>query len=394
MKRLLTAIITAVILLVFVPKTEAAGDIQGNYFEIEIKTLNKKGIMEGYGNGNFKPNQDVTRAEFAKLIVESLELSIEDLNTESIKQLTDVNLGEWYYPYVQRAVQEGILNGYPDNTFGPNKKISRQEMAAMINRALQKKSIPVTTVQLSFSDLHMINQGVFLADVKNVVSLGIMNGNTDNTFKPRTSTTRGQVAAVLTRMLTVIDETYLQQNAKQRIVVKSTSQTTASVQLQQLEGNQWVNKSGTMNALVGKNGFGKRVEGDGKTPVGTYRLGTAFGWGESLGNLNYPFRKATNTDYWIDDIASPDYNQWISYSGNPKNRWNSYENMNHQLYKYGVVIRYNEDPIVSGKGSAIFLHIKTSTTKYTLGCVALEEKDIINVIKWLREDMNPIITIK
>lgn len=394
MKRLLTAIITAVILLVFVPKTEAAGDIQGNYFEIEIKTLNKKGIMEGYGNGYFKPNQDVTRAEFAKLIVESLELSTEGHVTESIKQLVDVKPEDWYYPYVQLAVQEGILNGYPDNTFGPNKKISRQEMAAMINRALQKKNIPITTVQLSFSDSHMINQEVFLEDVKSIVSLGIMNGNTDNTFKPRTSTTRGQVAAVLTRMLNVIDETYLQQYAKQRIVVKSTSQTTASVQLQQLEGNQWVNKSGAMNALVGKNGFGKRKEGDGKTPVGTFKLGTAFGWGEPLSNLNYPFRRATSNDYWVDDIGSAEYNQWVNFTGDPNVRWNSFERMTHSLYKYGVVIRYNEEPIVSGKGSAIFLHIKTSTTKHTLGCIALDEKDMTNVIKWLKEDMNPIITIK
>jgi L,D-peptidoglycan transpeptidase YkuD (ErfK/YbiS/YcfS/YnhG family) len=188
----------------------------------------------------------------------------------------------------------------------------------------------------------------------------------------------------------------LEKSAGQMIVVKASSKdkTKATLQRYEKKKGKWVKVSSSMQAIVGKKGVGKTKEGDALTPKGTYLLGASFGWGTKPSRMSYPFRKATKQDYWVDSTKSIDYNKWIKYSGNPYRKWNSFERLTHPLYKYAVVIRYNDDPIINGAGSAIFLHMKTKTTRYTLGCVAISEKDLVKVIKWLKPNSKPIIKIE
>ena len=105
------------------------------------------------------------------------------------------------------------------------------------------------------------------------------------------------------------------------------------------------------------------------------------------------YKKATAYDYWIDDQASKDYNKWKTYKGNPNKKWKSFERMNHELYKYGAVIRYNMNPIVKGKGSAIFLHIWRGENSSTAGCTATSEKNVVSLLKWLDSKQNPQIVL-
>lgn len=145
------------------------------------------------------------------------------------------------------------------------------------------------------------------------------------------------------------------------------------------------------NGVVGKNGVsGKSCEGDYCTPKGIYNLGFAFGT-EYLQNLNIEYRIIKNNCYWIDDPESTLYNQWVE-SGNVS--WKSAEHLIDypSAYKYAVVINYNMSPIISGKGSAIFLHCMTGS--YTAGCVAIPEGDMFNIIKRLDSSKNPIIIIE
>lgn len=188
----------------------------------------------------------------------------------------------------------------------------------------------------------------------------------------------------------------LEKYAEQKIIVKGSknSKRAASVTTYEKRKGKWVKVHSSIEALVGKNGISKKTkEGDGKTPEGTYLLGKSFGWGNKP-NSTYPFRKVTKYDFWIDDVSSKDYNKWIYYKGNPLKRWKSFERLNHPLYKYAVIIRYNENPIIKGKGSAIFLHIKNKSTIYTAGCVSVEEKDLLKIVKWLDQKKKPIIVIK
>lgn len=220
----------------------------------------------------------------------------------------------------------------------------------------------------------------------------------DNLFIRRD--TKVKVVRIPSSIITIAQCTHelaqdLTQNASQKIVVTKQPATMykATLETWTKEAGRWIKKS-TTTAVIGKKGIGKTIEGDAKTPKGNYALGTAFGWGNKPISMKYPFKKATKIDYWVDDPSSKDYNKWITYKGNPANRWKSYERMNQRLYKYGVVIMYNQNPIISGRGSAIFLHQKNNDTVYTNGCIALNESEIVALLKWLDPNKKPIIEIK
>jgi len=188
----------------------------------------------------------------------------------------------------------------------------------------------------------------------------------------------------------------LEQAAGQMLLVKESShdKTKATLQRFRKQSGKWVKVSQSMSAVVGKEGVGKTRESDSLTPKGTYLLGKVFGWGTKPSGMTYPFLPVGKFDYWVDSTISKDYNKYVHYTGNPYQRWKSFERLTHPLYKYAVIIRYNDAPIINGAGSAIFLHIKNSSTRYTLGCVAISEKDLLTTIKWLNPKAYPIIKIE
>lgn len=140
-----------------------------------------------------------------------------------------------------------------------------------------------------------------------------------------------------------------------------------------------------VSGFIGKNGFGKSKEGDGKTPIGKYTIGTAFGQKGNPGT-KLPWRNITSDDVWVDDSKSSLYNSWQSKSAT-QGQWTSAENMNHPLYVYGFVINYNTAR-TPYKGSAIFFHTGSS---YTLGCVATSQSNVASILKWLDPAKNPVI---
>ena len=144
------------------------------------------------------------------------------------------------------------------------------------------------------------------------------------------------------------------------------------------------------NGIVGKNGVSANSrEGDYCTPKGIHSLGFAFGT-EPLDRLDIEYRLINGNCYWVDDTGSALYNQWVESSNIT---WKSAEHLIDypQAYKYSIVINYNMSPIVSGKGSAIFLHCMTGS--YTAGCVAVPERDMLSILKTLDTSKNPIIII-
>ncbi|MBF0490112.1 MAG: L,D-transpeptidase family protein [Candidatus Omnitrophica bacterium] len=169
----------------------------------------------------------------------------------------------------------------------------------------------------------------------------------------------------------------------------------AKVTAWQKIAGQWKVALGPMDAVVGRNGLaepGQKREGDGKTPSGVYDLGPAFGYDQKIDtHMNY--QPMTKDDIWVDDQNSKNYNRLITKRdlGDAK----SFEEMKRDddLYKAGLVIQYNTDPIVPGFGSAIFLHIWRGFDKPTSGCVALSEDNVLRILKWLNASDHPMITI-
>jgi L,D-peptidoglycan transpeptidase YkuD (ErfK/YbiS/YcfS/YnhG family) len=147
-----------------------------------------------------------------------------------------------------------------------------------------------------------------------------------------------------------------------------------------------------IDSTIGENGFalpGKKREGDGKTPSGVYPLEFAFGYYPEI-HTKMNYFQATEDDVWVDDVDSSDYNQLVKRG---RTNANSFEDMrrNDNLYKYGIVIGYNKDPVVKGYGSAIFFHVWRGEGKPTAGCVAMPEEDITTILGWLDPSKKPLV---
>jgi len=155
----------------------------------------------------------------------------------------------------------------------------------------------------------------------------------------------------------------------------------------------WEEKFDPTPGTVGRNGITsaeKKKEGDGCTPAGTYAVGPAFGYAESI-DTKLTYRRASENDFWVDDAESPDYNRWVV--GKPAAKSFELMKRHDDLYEIGAVIRYNNDPVVPGKGSAIFLHVWPGPGKPTAGCVAVDKEVLKKLLHWLNDESRPRIVI-
>ena len=170
--------------------------------------------------------------------------------------------------------------------------------------------------------------------------------------------------------------------------------TSPSVCAMERQNGVWTEVFVPMPAVIGRNGFAplhEKREGDGRTPSGLYRLGTVFGYAESV-ETRMPYRQALVNDLWVDDPGAPDYNRWVKLH---ETKAASYEKMKRDddQYKYGLVIEYNTHPVITGLGSAIFLHVREKRGAPTSGCIALSEEDLLKILGWLHPAAAPVIWI-
>lgn len=107
------------------------GDVEdGMWFNVSVSTMANMGIVNGYPDGDFHPNDNITRAEFA-----AIAARFDKEAKDSANIFTDID-GHWAKSYILRAVNRGWINGYPDSTFRPDRLATRAEVAAMVNRVL------------------------------------------------------------------------------------------------------------------------------------------------------------------------------------------------------------------------------------------------------------------
>lgn len=169
---------------------------------------------------------------------------------------------------------------------------------------------------------------------------------------------------------------------------------TATLHVLEKRSNIWKEAFPPMPVLVGRKGFappGKKQEGDRMTPSGIFALKRSFGYAEEI-HSRMPYRQAGEEDIWVDDPESPDYNRWLRKD---ETSAASFELMKRKddLYKYGIVIEYNTDPIIKGAGSAIFIHVRGGENLPTMGCVALSESDLLKVLDWLDPAAEPLAVL-
>jgi L,D-peptidoglycan transpeptidase YkuD (ErfK/YbiS/YcfS/YnhG family) len=144
--------------------------------------------------------------------------------------------------------------------------------------------------------------------------------------------------------------------------------------------------AGPWSARLGAAGLSThKREGDGATPTGTYRVGwTVYGTGPDP-RIRLGYHRLVCGDWWDEDPSSATYNTFRhvtcgerpSFGGASEPLWRI-----SPQYRYFAVIDYNAHPVVSGRGSAIFLHV--SAGRSTAGCVSLPEATLVRVLRWLR----------
>lgn len=170
-------------------------DIAGHWAEAAIKEAVAAGIVKGYVDGTFKPNQTVTRAEFSVMLMGALKAEGEGAALTFTDQ---AKIAAWAKEAVALAVKAEIIGGYPDGSFRPSDNILRMEMVSMIAKGagLTLESDAAT----SFADDKDIPAWAKSA-VKAVSDKGIIQGRTGNVFAPKATASRADAITVIMNML-------------------------------------------------------------------------------------------------------------------------------------------------------------------------------------------------
>lgn len=157
-----------------------------------ITAMYKQKIVSGKTETEFKPNDNITRAEFTKLIVMLLNGNLVK-QRDTNKYFEDIQQNSWYYSYVYKAYESGIINGFDDNCFKAELSITREDIAVMICRAYGYQS--EMTVR-DFEDMDSVSD--YARDsVKILKEKGIIEGTSENKFEPKNPATRAEAVKML-----------------------------------------------------------------------------------------------------------------------------------------------------------------------------------------------------
>lgn len=181
--------------------TKIFGDLVGHWAKDDVVAMVDKSIVEGMDDNHFAPDATVTRAQFATLISRALDLKSSMVQSP----FSDVAAGSWYEDTVKKVYAAGLINGVSDHEFAPEKKITREEMAAMLMRAKSHVTGMRIEEMTSSSSLAFNDEDVISDWAKKVVQLavdaGLMNGRTAEKFAPQGQATRAEAVVVLKRLL-------------------------------------------------------------------------------------------------------------------------------------------------------------------------------------------------
>jgi hypothetical protein len=174
-----------------------------HYAKTSIERLVRDGVVTGYKDGSFKPNQNVSRVEIAVMISRALDLQPSAGYTTKLK---DVNPNAWYGKDLLGALEKGIIGGYSNNTFKPNEATTREQMATMVASTLIKAGKKASAADLTkFKDASE-GSAWSKGSLAIAVSSGILGGYADNTLRPKKEITRAEAVVMINRLLTSLEK--------------------------------------------------------------------------------------------------------------------------------------------------------------------------------------------
>lgn len=171
----------------------------------------------------------------------------------------------------------------------------------------------------------------------------------------------------------------------------------------------WHSLGFNTGVVVGRNGMGwgrglhdlswaeanepVKREGDGRSPAGVFALTTVFGEGAAPGFVRMKYLCCGEHSRWVDDPESAFYNQFVEEHASEATRWKTAESMERsdRLYRLGVVVEHNANPVVSGAGSCIFVHAWRGPGQASSGCTAMDEASLERLVAWLDPEARPAL---
>jgi hypothetical protein len=184
-------------------KIAQASDVGGNWAEPFIKALVAKDIIKGYPDGTFKPDQPVTRAEFAALLNKAFELK----EVRAARKFKDVPKKYWAAEVIQKAYKGGFLSGYPNGTFAPKQNIIRiQSLVSLVNGSKLEPSgnLDINGVFGDAAQVPSYGQNALIAATQRCVAVSVEYDSSKlpgGNFGPNTVATRADVAAYIHQVL-------------------------------------------------------------------------------------------------------------------------------------------------------------------------------------------------
>ncbi len=173
-------------------------DIARHWAKEGIERAVNMGFVNGYGDGTFRPDLKITRAEFVVMTARAFDFEAKSGMSLNFSDVDKIPV--WARPYIAEAEQAGLIKGYADGSFRPNQWISRSEMAVLIMRLYDGELNP--NAKVSFADKQQIKPWA-LPSVAAAADLGIIKGKNGNRFAPADPATRAESTIMLLRLLDV-----------------------------------------------------------------------------------------------------------------------------------------------------------------------------------------------
>lgn len=178
-------------------------DTANHWSNTELKFAAAHLLVEGYPDGNFRPEGTVTRAEFVAMLVRAMGLEVKGGATHFV----DVPATQWYAGYVKAAVDAGLVKGVDALHFNPNGNITREQMMALLGRAVTKAGVAKAGTLGQFIDANALSDWA-VADTQAAVGAGLVKGMPQEgglALNPAKTATRAEAAAILARLFGIVD---------------------------------------------------------------------------------------------------------------------------------------------------------------------------------------------
>ncbi|MGI9952054.1 S-layer homology domain-containing protein [Moorellaceae bacterium AZ2] len=185
------------------PPLRSFADTAGHWAQKDVETMAGLGIARGVGGDKFNPNASITRAEFLAFLIRTLNLGEK---TDVGPHFADVSRDSWYYGVVETAYGAGLASGYGDGTFKPERPVTREEIAAWLDRAAAyaehgiDAAGEVEALLGAFSDSHAVSTWA-RESVAGALKAGVLRGRTEGKLDPLAAATRAEALVMLKRLL-------------------------------------------------------------------------------------------------------------------------------------------------------------------------------------------------